>query len=144
MNPEAPEFQPPEGKNRAWSNPAKSVSIAKLPPRRRVNLENQDQISSSGLVQKDFRVLPRPEEVRHSSKSPEDEEKDWKTIGKKGRTLEEEPLEKDDAPILSEEDLEIKRKQRRERRQRAKEVKKLKKEEERRKKEGEKYVLRRV
>ena len=138
MNPEAPEFQPPGARNRAWSNPAKSVSIAKLPPRRRVNIENQDQISSSGLVQKDFRILPRPEEVRHSSKSPEDEEKDWKTIGKKGRTLEEEPLEKDDAPILSEEDLEIKRKQRRERRQRAKEVKKVKKEEERRKKEGEK------
>ena len=76
MNPEAPEFQPPGARNRAWSNPAKSVSIAKLPPRRRVNLENQDQISSSGLVHKDFRVLPRPEEVRHSSKSPEDEEKD--------------------------------------------------------------------
>ena len=48
MNPNAPEFKPPS-KGQAWSNPAKSVHIAKLPPRRQLE-ENHDQVKD-GIFQ---------------------------------------------------------------------------------------------
>merc|ERR1712156_148113 len=133
MNPEAPEYKPPSLKNNAWSNPAKSVHIAKLPQRRQnVKVEDQIQaISTTSQNQKDLRVLPQPNKLKNDSKESDEDDQSWQTIGKKGKTLEE-------TENMSEADLEIKRKQRRERRQRAKEVKKIKKEEERRKKDEEK------
>lgn len=126
MNPNAAEFQPPSD-NRAWSNPSQSVKIAKL-PRKKASFEESYQDSTSAPLQKNFRALSRPinvDCVKESDNSKE-EEKSWKIIGKKGKSLEETLEEKDgkdesDSPkVLSEEELELKRKLRRERRQRAK------------------------
>merc|ERR1712083_24745 len=91
MNPEAPEYKPPSLKNNAWSNPAKSVHIAKLPQRRQnVKVEDQIQtISTSSHNQKDLRVLPQPNKLKNDSKESDEDDESWQTIGKKGKTLEE-------------------------------------------------------
>merc|ERR1719369_1466918 len=109
MNPNAPEFKPP-AKNLAWSNPAKSVHIAKLPPRRK-NEENANQITVPDPVQKDIRVLPRPTKIKIESQ--EDGETAWQTIGKKGKTIEDTGAGEKESSELSEEALELRRKQRR-------------------------------
>ena len=65
MNPYAPEFLPPtlvqnnKKMSNAWSNPAKSVHIAKLPPRSNVNEPNVCS-TSSNLAKKVPRVMPLP------------------------------------------------------------------------------------
>ena len=149
MNPNAPEFQPPSlnsqnDKSRsvkmaksqdikssqqkpaslnnlknAWSNPIKSVLIAKCPKQN----QETEAIKSDKRNQ---RVMPQP---LHSEKVIEESNAGWATVGKKGKASDNGAIEAA-APQESEEDLEVKRQLRRERRKREKEAKKIKKDQE--------------
>lgn len=152
MNPNAPEFQPPSlnsqnDKSRsvkmaksqdikssqqkpaslnnlknAWSNPIKSVLIAKCPK------QNQETEANSSIKsdKRDQRVMSQP---LHSEKIIEESNAGWATVGKKGKASDNGAIEAA-APQESEEDLEVKRQLRRERRKREKEAKKIKKDQE--------------
>ena len=152
MNPNAPEFQPPSlnsqnDKSRsvkmaksqdikssqqkpaslnnlknAWSNPIKSVLIAKCPK------QNQETEANSSIKsdKRDQRVMSQP---LHSEKVIEESNAGWATVGKKGKVSDNGAIEAA-APQESEEDLEVKRQLRRERRKREKEAKKIKKDQE--------------
>ena len=139
MNPEANEFipQPIESMSKgAWSDPARSVHIAKLPRRKTCPTIDQEQKFTSVNSEAPLKSKAPPKPLRiNDSKKEHHDENPWKTVGKKGNKVpieESEVLETEEIDmtqkldkILTEEELELKRKQRRERRIRGKETKRI-------------------